>query len=210
MISAWIERVSALAFPAPGQLVKPPGPPGDCRTSLASASRAWRMTRSFRYGSCLIVVAITVILGSLIQGHETAHLFVVTYPAAILLAIVLGPGPGIVATLFATAYSGFLTDPTAYAIPAATSIAAIILGVAISIMRGSMQPRWQRQGWPSGHCATARTDSTRSWRRSMTVPFSCSIRAGLDQAIPVGDAGSGREGLRVPPHRWTDRSDVRA
>jgi PAS domain S-box-containing protein len=150
MISTWIQRVSAMTSPAPGRPGGPPGPPGDSRSGLESASKAWRATRSFQYGSCLIVMAVAVILDSLGIRYESTHLFVVIFAAAILVANVLGTGPGIVATLLATAYSGFLTIPRTDAGPAtATSIVAIIiflvLGVAISMLCGSIQRGWQRR-----------------------------------------------------------------
>ena len=86
MISAWIQRMVALAWRVPRRPADPPGPPGEFRSSPRSRS---------------------------ISGHTPGHTFGVTFQAAILAAIALRAGPVVAHTRRFASPDAFHKTPTA-------------------------------------------------------------------------------------------------
>jgi PAS domain S-box-containing protein len=138
--------------------------------TVDAVGRAWRARRALRY-SCCVLIMVTTGTGALVTD-STPFALMLTQAAMVLVAIVFGVGPGVLASLLAVVCVGLLGAPTAQTAGAGTILLVLLTGLGVSLLCGAMQRGRQRQQ------AQARRALDHSQRR-----FDALIEAVEDYAI---------------------------
>ncbi len=113
--------------------------------AVEAVDQAWQATQAIRYGGCLFVIAAAVVAEVLTAEFAAAHPFILGYPATIMVAVVFGTGPGLLATLLAASCTALLSirmaepDTGLVAPDVIALLTFLLVGAAISVFCGIMQ-----------------------------------------------------------------------
>ena len=120
--------------------------------SAATIADRWRRQRAFRYGFAVVTVAAAAALRHVLHTRlNVTPLYITFYPATMLVAVLSGTGPGVLAALLSAVFAWiFLIEPKGQLSIANVSDAAgltvfLCMGILISMMAGALRRHKDRE-----------------------------------------------------------------